>query len=229
MPGASRLENLRRRALVSGRMSLVIVFAAAALAAAGLRHGAGASAGLRAAAQRAAVALRPARWRGPFALVARSARGALRRHPCQPRRRLALHWRVVSLDRGCRLSAGSKTRVDLAPAAKNVQSRPPPPAIRKSTMTGISSRSFRSRRVEKKRTSRFSISSVSGFRRATTSSPSSSDSCSGDVRLAVVAKAQLRVHSESPCASLLGGRLTPPPRPSRCAPSCREPAPPSRS
>ena len=38
MPGASRLEKLRRRALVSGRMLLVIVFAGAAIAAAGLTY-----------------------------------------------------------------------------------------------------------------------------------------------------------------------------------------------
>jgi hypothetical protein len=38
MPGASRLEKLRRRALVSGRMSLVLVFAGTALAAAGATY-----------------------------------------------------------------------------------------------------------------------------------------------------------------------------------------------
>jgi hypothetical protein len=54
MPGASRLEKLRRRALVSGRMSLVIVFAGAALAAAGVTY-----------------ALDPAE--GGFALLQRSA------------------------------------------------------------------------------------------------------------------------------------------------------------
>lgn len=38
MPGASRLEKLRRRALVSGRMSLVLVVAGAALATAGVTY-----------------------------------------------------------------------------------------------------------------------------------------------------------------------------------------------
>lgn len=38
MPGASRLEKLRRRALVSGRMSLVIVFAGTALLVAGVTY-----------------------------------------------------------------------------------------------------------------------------------------------------------------------------------------------
>src|SRR5205823_4397332 len=49
---------------------------------------------------------------------------------------------------------------------------------RRSAVTGSSNRSFRSNRVEKKSTSRFSTSAVLGLIRAMTSSPSSSDSCS---------------------------------------------------
>src|SRR5208283_4725287 len=54
-----------------------------------------------------------------------------------------------------------------------------PPAMRNSADIGNSKSSPRRSRVEKNRTSRFSTSPVLGLRRAITSSPSSSDSCSG--------------------------------------------------